>query len=452
MPAKHGEARNIIFHNERAGVQPSRSKRKEQMNPTNLPASPTRSRRGELAQIATPTLVLDWQDGPETDLGFRQQKLRLSFARFSLAPKVTAAPKRLALVSVVAITASLCGVLSACGPHAPVKSPVKVEVQRVELTQAAQTMTLTGEVRAQVESDLGFRVGGRITERLVDVGDHVSSGQILAKLDPRAQQTTVEAREADVRAAEARLRNETSNFERQKLLLSRKSTSPSEYDRAEESFRTAQSVLEAAKAQLGTARDALAQTELHADSAGTITTRNAEVGQVVEGAQPVFVLAHDGPRDAVFNVSESVLGYQPVDRNIQIDIKLVTDPSIHTTGKVREVTPTLSGTGGTVVVKVGLDESPPGIALGAAVFGEGPLSSQEAIAVPPGSLASVAGQPSVWIVDPATHAVSARGITIARYETHRVIVAAGLRPGDLVVTGDAQRMSPNQIVAIVEVH
>ena len=66
----------------------------------------------------------------------------------------------------------------------------------------------------------------------------------------------------------------------------------------------------------------------------------------------VFVLAHDGPRDAVFNVSESVLGNQPVDRNIPIEIKLVSDPSIHTTGKVREITPTLSGAGGTLAVKV----------------------------------------------------------------------------------------------------
>ena len=350
------------------------------------------------------------------------------------------------------LAASLCSVLSACGHQAAVKPPVKVEAQRVKLTETAQTISLTGEIRAQVESDLGFRVGGRITERLVDVGDHVSSGQILAKLDPREQQTTVEAREADVRAAEARLRNETSNLERQKLLLSRKSTSQSEYDRAEESFRTAQSALETAKAQLGTARDALAQTELRADNTGTITARNAEIGQVVAEAQPVFVLAHDGPRDAVFNLSESMPADRPVDRNIQIEIKLVADPRIHLTGKLREVTPTLSGTGGTVVVKVGLDESHPGMTLGAAVFGEGPLTSQKAITLPPSSLASVAGHPGVWIVDPATSAVSARRITIARYETDRVIVAAGLRPGDLVVTGDAQRMSPNQVVAIAEVH
>jgi multidrug efflux pump subunit AcrA (membrane-fusion protein) len=116
------------------------------------------------------------------------------------------------------------------------------------------------------------------------------------------------------------------------------------------------------------------------------------------------------------------------------------------------MTPTLSGAGGTVVVKVGLADSPLGLTLGAAVFGEGPLISQKAITLPPSSLASVAGQPGVWLVDPATRAVSARPIAIARYETDRVVIAAGLRPGDLVVTRDAQKMTPNQIVAIAEVH
>src|ERR1700755_244698 len=116
------------------------------------------------------------------------------------------------------MAAWLRGVLSACGHNAPAKPLVKVEAQRVKLMEAARTLTLTGEIRAQVESDLAFRVGGQVTERLGEVGGHVSAGQILAKLDPREQQTAVEAREADVRAAEARLRNETSNLERQKFL------------------------------------------------------------------------------------------------------------------------------------------------------------------------------------------------------------------------------------------
>src|SRR6186713_3093725 len=113
-------------------------------------------------------------------------------------------------------------------------SPVNVEVQRVELTEAAKTITLTGEIRAQVESDLGFRTDGRMKERLVGVGDHVSSGQVLAKLDPQEQLAAVDAAESEVRAAEARLANETSNLDRQKRLLAAKLNPPSEYDRAEE--------------------------------------------------------------------------------------------------------------------------------------------------------------------------------------------------------------------------
>src|SRR6476619_6724926 len=143
-------------------------------------------------------------------------------------------------------------------------SPAKVEVQRVALAEASKTMTLTGEIRAQVESDLGFRTDGRITERLVGVGDHVTSGQLLAKLDPQEQQAAVDAAESEVRAAEAKFSNETSNLARQKRLLAAKVNPPSEYDRAEESFRTAQSSLNAAKARLGTAHDTLAQTELRA--------------------------------------------------------------------------------------------------------------------------------------------------------------------------------------------
>ena len=92
--------------------------------------------------------------------------------------------KHMAILSLFILISLLLG----CSRKQGNVSLVKVEVQRVELTEAAKTMTLTGEIRAQVESDLGFRTDGRITERLVGVGDHVSSGQILAKLDPQEQQ------------------------------------------------------------------------------------------------------------------------------------------------------------------------------------------------------------------------------------------------------------------------
>jgi membrane fusion protein, multidrug efflux system len=324
-----------------------------------------------------------------------------------------------------------------------------VQAQTVELINASETLTLTGEIRAQFESDLSFRVGGRITERNVDVGDHVVAEQVLAKIDPNEQQANVTAAEADVQAADAKLKDASSAFDRQKLLLSRGSATRVDYDQAEEVFRTAQGSLDAAKAQLGTARDAFVQTVLRAKNAGVVTARAAEVGEVVQPAQRVFSIAHDGPRDAVFNVNESAFGDEPVDRTVDIQINLVTDPALTTTGKVREIAPTAKGVGGTVAVKVRLEQAPPEMTLGAAVIGKAPLCSRKAAAVLQSTaLFSDNGKPAVWVVDRQTRAVTLRPITVARYETGKVIVAKGLEEGEIVVTAATQFLRPNQSVTI----
>jgi RND family efflux transporter MFP subunit len=338
--------------------------------------------------------------------------------------------------------------LTSCRKAPPAPSATPVQAQTVELTNASETLTLTGEIRAQFESDLAFRVGGRIIERKVDVGDHVVADQVLAKIDPNEQQASVTAAEADVQSADAKLKDASSAFDRQKLLLSRGSAMRADYDRAEEVFRTAQGFLDAAKAQLGTARDALAQAVLRAENAGVVTVRSAEVGEVVQPAQRVFSVAHDGPRDAVFNVNESAFGDQPVDRTAAIQINLVSNPAVTTTGKVREIAPTAQGVGGTVAVKVRLEQSPPGMTLGAAVTGKAPLSSRKAAVLPATALLSDNGKPAVWVVDPQTRAVTLRPITVDRYETGKVVIAKGLQQGEIVVTSGTQFLRPNQTVAI----
>ena len=124
---------------------------------------------------------------------------------------------------------------------------------------------------------------------LVNVGDHVTADQVLARLDPQQQQATVTAAEAAVQAAEAVLRQATSTYERQKALLAQGFTTKREHDQAEEAYRTAQASLDAAQAQLGTARDQLSDTVLRAGVPGVITARNAETGQVVQAAQTRFL-------------------------------------------------------------------------------------------------------------------------------------------------------------------
>ncbi|NBJ13849.1 efflux RND transporter periplasmic adaptor subunit [Microvirga arsenatis] len=328
----------------------------------------------------------------------------------------------------------------------PDKPPALVHAQVVELTEYAPTVRLTGEIRARTESDLAFRGGGRITVRNVDVGDHVKADQVLARINPEEQEANVAAAQAAVRAAEAQLRQATSTFERQKTLLARGFTTRREYDAAEEALRTAQGSLETARAQLATAQDQQAQTVLRAGVSGIITERNAEVGQVVQAAQPVFSIAHDGPRDAVFDVQESVFLQEPGDNRVQIN--LVSDPDVTAVGMVREVSPTVDPTTGTVEVKVGIDNPPQAMTLGSAVTGEARFKPRSVIVLPWSAMFSQVGEPAVWVVDPQTRAVSLRPVTIDHYGSSNVVIRSGLQPGETVVTAGVQSLRPQQIVAL----
>jgi membrane fusion protein, multidrug efflux system len=159
---------------------------------------------------------------------------------------------------------------------------------------------------------------------------------------------------------------------------------------------------------------------------------------------------YDGPRDAVFNVNESAFGDEPVDRTVDIQINLVTDPAVTTTGKVREIAPTAEGVGGTVAVKVRLEQALPEMTLGAAVIGKAPLSFRKGAVLPSTALFSDNGKPAVWVVDRQTRAVMLRQINVDRYETGKVIVAKGLQQGEIVVTTGIQFLRPNQRVTISE--
>ena len=178
--------------------------------------------------------------------------------------------------------------------------PVKAQAARLQ--NYTPEVTLTGEIAACVQSDLSFRISGQVVERNVDVGAHVNAGDQLARLDSKVQEADVAGAAAAVQAAEARLRQVTLIFDRQKELFSQRYTTRREYDQAEQEKRSAQAMLDSAQAQLATAHDQLAQTILRAPSSGLVTARRIEVGQVVQTSQAAFALAQDGPRDAVVNV------------------------------------------------------------------------------------------------------------------------------------------------------
>ena len=221
--------------------------------------------------------------------------------------------------------------LSACNDRrrSRAKRAAFVRTEIVQPRDRQASVTLTGEVQARFRADLSFRVSGRVLERLVDVGAHVNAGDVLARLDPAEQQADLDAATAAVAAAESQLRVAQATFDRQKALIAKRFTTRVAYDQAQEALRNAESTLELAKAQLGTAKDALGYTELRAGAAGVITARNLEVGQVVQAAQPVFTLAQDGDRDAVFDVLSPFS--LAISMAAAVSLALVSDPDVTAT-------------------------------------------------------------------------------------------------------------------------
>ncbi|MBS1166746.1 MAG: efflux transporter, family, subunit [Proteobacteria bacterium] len=351
------------------------------------------------------------------------------------------------LLSLIAASSIALSLAFANEPAGAGGRPVAVRTTTARLVPHTEALALTGEIRARTSSQLSFRIAGRIAERFVDVGDHVKKGDLLARLDPNQQQADVANAEAALSAAEAGARQATSAFDRQKTLLDKGFTTQSAFDAATKAVRTTSGVVESAKAALDIARANLAYAELRADADGVVTARNADAGEVVAAARPIFVIAVDGPRDAVFDVYEQL--FLSITTLPDITVGLVKDPSVAVPGKVREISPTVETRTGTVRVKVDIGRAPPAMSLGAPVTGRIASRETRAVLLPASALNEKDGGAAVWVV--ATNGASAelRPISIVAYTTDRIVVDAGLADGDRVVTSGGKLLRPGASLEIV---
>ncbi|WP_259740882.1 efflux RND transporter periplasmic adaptor subunit, partial [Pseudomonas poae] len=221
----------------------------------------------------------------------------------------------------------------------------------------------------------------------------------------------------------------------------------SEYDAAQAALRSSQSALTAAQAQLANAREQLGYTALVAEAPGVITARQAEVGQVVQATVPIFSLARDGERDAVFNVYESLLVEPPPDA--PITVSLLDNPSIKAVGKVREVTPAVAANTGTVQVKIALQSLPKGMELGSVVSATANGPAKASIELPWAALTKDLNEPAVWLID-ADGKAQLHKVSVARYLTGKVIIGDGLKGGEKVVVAGGQLLHPGMLVEIAQ--
>lgn len=288
-----------------------------------------------------------------------------------------------------------------------------------------------GEVRARHEVSLGFRIGGKITERRVEVGNEVRKGDVLATLDPGDVDLQADAARAQVAAAEADLALAESELERHKSLLDRQLISPSLYDNRLSQQKAAAARLRQARAQLDVASNQADYATLRAPQNGVIAQRLAEVGQVVAIGAPVFVLAAEGDREVVISLPESGIERYQVGQAVMVTPWSKPDQRIP--GTLRELAPAADASSRTYAARIALPDSVEGIELGQSARAIFALNGRHAVSVPLPAVTADAGQHYVFVVDPGSSKVQRRAVTIGPFNDDSVPVTEGLSTEDWVV-------------------
>jgi len=352
-------------------------------------------------------------------------------------------------------TATRIGTLASCllavvgcgrsAPPAPLIRPVLTTV--IRYGTSGEPVTLSGQIQAQNQANLAFRIGGRLIERRVSLGDTVAPGQLIARIESQDAKNSLSSAQADLAAAQATLVQARNNEERYRSLVATGVVSRAQYDDAQQQFAAAQSRVAAATASVQTARDNVSYTDLRSDVAGSVTAKGAEPGEVVQAGQMIVQVAQKGGKDAVFNVPAALMRQARTPPKV-VTVALADDPSISAVGGVREISPQADPTTGTYLVKVGLQNPPDTMRLGATVVGSVTLSPEPMVSVPGTSIIQLAGKPAVWVVDPHSGKVTARAVNVLRYDASAVVISSGLKDDDIVVTAGVHALRPGQQVKL----
>ncbi|MDM0119285.1 efflux RND transporter periplasmic adaptor subunit [Variovorax arabinosiphilus] len=349
-------------------------------------------------------------------------------------------------VAAVLVAAALAG----CSKPPAAEDPVRaVKVQTVGASAYGTAPEFSAEVRARIETPMGFRVAGKILRRQAELGQRVQAGQVLAQLDPQDYRLAADAARAQQASAQTNRDLAAADLKRYRELRAQNFISGAELERRETTYKSAQAQFEQAQAQLASQGNQASYATLVADTAGVVTAIEAQPGQVVSAGTPVLRIAQDGARDAVFAV--------PEDRAAQI--KPGSDVAVRgwaggpeLPGKVREVGASADPVTRTYTVKVAIDAAtaPP---LGATVYARPQALSHvgaPVIKLPTSALRQEGNGSAVWLVDKASMTVRSQPVQVATADGNEAVIAQGLEPGMQVVVAGVHVLAPGQKVSIYQ--
>lgn len=349
-----------------------------------------------------------------------------------------------------AALACAAALLAACSRPLPSPEPVRsVKLLTVGLDNMSASAEFAGEVRARVESRLGFRVAGKLVRRQAEPGQRVRAGDLLAQLDPQDYQLAADAGRAQLAAAATNRDLAAADFKRFKELREQNFISGAELERREANLRAAQAQFEQAQAQLAGQGNQTAYTRLLADVTGLVTAVDAEVGQVVAAGAPVLRIAQDGPRDVLFSVPEDRVNAIKIGSEVEVRSW---SGGANFKGRVREVGASADSVTRTFGIKVAIDgASAPPLGSTVSVLPKALDRSGAAVIKLPTSAFRQDGQTAaVWVLEAATMTVRLQPVRIATADGNDVVVASGLQPGMQVVVAGVHVLSPGQKVTVYQ--
>jgi len=351
------------------------------------------------------------------------------------------------LFIIPALAAALAG---GCSKPEPVPEPVRaVRTMTVEPGTAGGAHEYAAEIRARTESRLGFRVGGKIVRRAVDLGDTVRAGQVMAQLDPQDLKLGQDAARAAVSAVEVSATQAAADYRRFKELRDQGFISSAELERRESTLKAAQAQVEQARAQAGVQGNQAAYGTLLADAAGVITAVEAEAGTVVAAGVPVVRLAWDGPRDVVFAVPEDGVAAMRalLGKDGALRVRLWGAGVEPLRATLREVSAAADPATRTFLVKADIGRAAVWLGQTASVIVDLP-PLPGITKLPLTAVMQQQGSTAVWLLDKTNMTVRVQPIVVAGADGNEVVVAAGLQPGQIIVTAGVHTLTPGQKVTL----
>ncbi|MBX9454976.1 MAG: efflux RND transporter periplasmic adaptor subunit [Rhizobium sp.] len=340
---------------------------------------------------------------------------------------------------VLAATLALSSCTEEIAETKPDIRPVKV----VEIAKATNVRALefSGSVKSRTEMNLGFRIAGKVTERLVDIGDRVRPGDVLSRVDPTDYQLAVDSAAANLDAADKAVETAKLAIDRANVLFKKDAVPKAQVEQAQLAYDQAVSTRTAAASSLEQARNQLSYAELKSDRDGIVTAISADRGQVVSAGTPVLTVVAEDEKEVQIAVPENDIAEFTPGKSVKA--RFWSDDTLVLAGKVREVSGSADPQSRTFSVRVSLPNDPRVLIGMTATVEAKTAGGADTITVPISALAEKDGAKIVWTVDRTASTVHARPVEVADFTAEGVGVTDGLAPGDLVVSAGTQFMTEN---------